>query len=80
VFLTALVLNTRNALSHNDPKFFDISGTNSAQLSKFSVAALFKTSGDYNSDAFVVNKAGAPDNLNYGIWMNGKCGNIKGRL
>ena len=24
---------------------------------------------DYNTDAFIVNKAGASDNKNYGIWM-----------
>ncbi|HKQ20979.1 MAG TPA: LamG-like jellyroll fold domain-containing protein, partial [Nitrososphaeraceae archaeon] len=52
-----------------DISYLDVNGTNSAQLSKFSVAAWFKTSNDYNSDAFIVNKAGASDKMNYGIWM-----------
>ena len=65
-----LALNFNTAFSQNeDISYLDVNGTNSAQLSKFSVAAWFKTSTDYNSNAFIVNKAGASDNMNYGIWM-----------
>ena len=44
------------------------------QLNQFSVAAWFKTSSNFASDAFIVNKGGsgseaAGQNLNYGIWM-----------
>jgi Concanavalin A-like lectin/glucanases superfamily len=67
---TVIVLNFNIAFSQNeDVSFLDVNGTNSAQLSKFSVAAWFKTSHDYNSDAFIVNKAGSSDKMNYGIWM-----------
>ncbi len=70
VLSTILVLNSNTAFSQNeDVSYLDVNGTNSAQLSKFSVAAWFKTSNDYNSDAFIVNKAGSTDNMNYGIWM-----------
>ncbi len=70
VLSTVLVLNFNTAFSQNeDVSFLDVNGTNSIQLSKFSVAAWFKTSNDYNSDAFIVNKAGSSDNMNYGIWM-----------
>ena len=45
------------------------------QLNQFSVAAWFKTSSNFGSDAYIVNKGGvgsdsAGQNLNYGIWMN----------
>ena len=67
---TLFVVNFQTAFSQNEEvSYLDVNGTNSAQLSKFSVAAWFKTSTDYNSDAFIVNKAGASDNMNYGIWM-----------
>jgi hypothetical protein len=76
LFLTvlsiALVLNTHAAFSQNETQevsYLDVNGTNSVQLSKFSVAAWFKTSTDYNSNAFIVNKAGSSDNMNYGVWM-----------
>ena len=70
VFLTLLVLNTRAVFSQNvDVSFLDVNSTNSSQLSKFSAAAWFKASADYNSYAFIVNKAGASDNLKYDIWM-----------
>jgi hypothetical protein len=44
------------------------------QLSQFSVATWFKTSTNFGSDAFIVNKGGSGSdssgqNLNYGIWM-----------
>jgi hypothetical protein len=56
VFLTLLVLNTRAVFSQNvDVSFLDVNSTNSSQLSKFSVAAWFKTSANYNSYAFIVN-------------------------
>lgn len=70
VLSTALFMNFQSAFSQNeDVSYLDVNGTNSALLSKFSVAAWFKTSNDFSSDAFIVNKAGASDNLNYGIWM-----------
>ena len=64
-----LILNFQSALSQNELSYLDVNSTSTAQLSKFSVAAWFKTSTDYNSNAFIVNKAGASDNLNYAIWM-----------
>jgi hypothetical protein len=53
----------------------DTPSSASLQLSQFSVAAWFKTSTNFASDAFIVNKGGigsdsAGQNLNYGIWMN----------
>jgi hypothetical protein len=64
-----LILNFQSAFSQNEISYLDVNSTSTTQLSKFSVAAWFKTSTDYNSNAFIVNKAGASDNLNYGIWM-----------
>jgi hypothetical protein len=65
-----LILNFQSVYSQNpEISYLDVNSTNSAQLSKFSVAAWFKTSTDYNSDAYIVNKGGASDNMNYGIWM-----------
>jgi hypothetical protein len=65
-----VILNVGTAFSQNaDVSYLDVNSSSSSQLSKFSVAAWFKTSADYNTDAFIVNKAGASDNLNYGIWM-----------
>ena len=70
VLSTVLVMNFNIAFSQNeDVSYLDVNGTNSVQLSKFSVAAWFKTSNDYNTNAFIVNKAGASDNMNYGVWM-----------
>jgi hypothetical protein len=70
VLSTVFFLNFNTAFSQNgDVSYLDVNGTNSLQLSKFSVAAWFKTSTDYNSNAFIVNKAGASNNMNYGIWM-----------
>src|SRR4029079_19251495 len=69
-FLSVVILNVGTAFSQNaDVSYLDVNSSSSSQLSKFSVAAWFKTSTDYNSNAFIVNKAGASDNLNYGIWM-----------
>jgi hypothetical protein len=44
------------------------------RLNQFSVAAWFKTSTDFASDALIINKGGrgsdsAGENMNYGIWM-----------
>jgi len=52
----------------------DVLSSSSLQLSQFSVAAWFKTSSNFASDAFIVNKGGAGSdssgqNLNYGMWM-----------
>src|SRR5574341_411173 len=68
-FLGVFILNVGTAFSQNDVSYLDVNSTSSTQLSKFSVAAWFKTSTDYSTDAFIVNKAGASDNKNYEIWM-----------
>jgi Concanavalin A-like lectin/glucanases superfamily/F5/8 type C domain/Bacterial Ig domain len=52
----------------------DVTSTNSLQLSQFSVTAWFKTSTNFATDAFIVNKGGvgsdsSGQNMNYGIWM-----------
>lgn len=52
----------------------DVTSTNLLQVSQFSVAAWFKTSTNFASDAFIVNKGGvgsesSGQNMNYGIWM-----------
>ena len=71
VLLTMFILNFQSVYSQNEEvSYLDVNSTNSAQLSKFSVGAWFKTSTDYNSNAFIVNKAGASENMNYGIWMS----------
>jgi len=54
--------------------FQDTPSSPSLQLSQFSAAAWFKTSTNFGSDAFIVNKGGmssdsAGQNMNYGIWM-----------
>jgi hypothetical protein len=70
ILSTMFILNFQSVFSQSeDISYLDVNSTNSAQLSKFSIAAWFKTSTDYKSDAFIVNKAGASDNMNYGIWM-----------
>ncbi len=62
------ILNFQPSYSQNpEVSYLDVNTTSS--VSKFSVAAWFKTSSNYKSDAYIVNKAGAGDNLNYGIWM-----------
>jgi concanavalin A-like lectin/glucanase superfamily protein/Big-like domain-containing protein/calcineurin-like phosphoesterase family protein len=53
----------------------DTPSSPSLQLSQFSVAAWFKTSANFGSDAYIANKGGvgsdsSGENLNYGIWMN----------
>jgi len=65
------ILNSQPVYSQNNQtevSHLDVNDTSS--VSKFSVAAWFKTSNDYNSNAFIVNKAGDTGNMNYGIWMN----------
>jgi len=52
----------------------DVTSTDSLQLSQFSVAAWFRTSTNFASDAIIVNKGGlgsesSGQNMNYGIWM-----------
>jgi Concanavalin A-like lectin/glucanases superfamily/F5/8 type C domain len=54
--------------------FQDVPNSPSLQLSSFSVAAWFKTSTNFGSDAFIVNKGGfgsesSGQNMNWGIWM-----------
>jgi predicted phosphodiesterase len=58
--------------SHND--VVSIPSTQSLKLSKFSVAAWFKTISNFGSEASIVNKGGfgtdsSGNNMNYGIWM-----------
>jgi Concanavalin A-like lectin/glucanases superfamily/Bacterial Ig domain/PKD domain len=63
-----LILNIQSSYSQNpEISYLDVNETSS--ISKFSVAAWFKTSANYDSDAFIVNKPGSSNNLNYGIWM-----------
>jgi hypothetical protein len=55
--------------------YFDVTSTNSLRISQFSVAAWFKTSTNFGSEAFIVNKGGtgsdsAGQNQNYQISMN----------
>jgi len=61
-------------LSLTGSNYQDVTSTNSLQLSQFSVAAWFKTSTNFDADAFIVNKGGvgsdsSGQNMNYGIWM-----------
>ena len=79
-----LYIGTSSAVTgtyHYSPSFVlsginyqDTTSSPSLQLSQFSVAAWFKTSTNFGTDAFIVNKGGAGSdssgqNLNYGIWM-----------
>jgi Concanavalin A-like lectin/glucanases superfamily len=55
--------------------YFDVASSPSLQLSQFSAAAWFKTSTNFATEAFIVNKGGfgsstPGENINYGIWMN----------
>src|SRR5919109_4572125 len=66
---------------HYDPYFvatgssYSVKGDDpSLRLTKFSVAAWFKTTKDYSGNAYIVNKGGSGSeskgkNMNYGIWM-----------
>ena len=58
----------------NGSNFNDTPDSASLRLNQFTVAAWFKTSTNFASDAFIVNKGGVGSdspgqNLNYGIWM-----------
>jgi len=70
---TIMILNSQHVYSQNpdteNPEVSHLDVNNTSTVSKFSVAAWFKTSNDFKSDAFIVNKAGDTGNLNYGIWM-----------
>jgi hypothetical protein len=69
-----LVLNASN--------FMDVKSNSSLQLTKFSIAAWFRTSEDYRSGTgtnyhFIVNKGGSGQerpgyNMNYGIWIDSR--------
>ena len=73
--------NAKSGSYHYSPSFtatgssfFDVASSSSLRLSQFSVAAWFKTSTNFGSNAFIVNKGGfgsesSGQNLNYGIWM-----------
>jgi hypothetical protein len=55
--------------------FNDTPDSASLRLNQFTVASWFKTSTNFGSDAYIVNKGGvgsdsSGQNLNYGIWMN----------
>ena len=63
-----LIFNFQTSYSQiPEVSYLDVNDTSS--VSKFSAAAWFKTSANYDSDAFIVNKPGSSNNLNYGIWM-----------
>ena len=62
------------SLSLSGSNFYDVNSTSILQLSEFSVATWFKTSSDFNTDSFIVNKGGfgfedAGLNMNYGLYM-----------
>jgi subtilisin len=62
------------SLSLTGSNYHDTPNSPSLQLSQFSVAAWFKTSTNFGSNALIVNKGGfgsdsSGQNLNYGIWM-----------
>ena len=59
--------------SHND--VVSIPSTQNLQLSKFSVAAWFKTTTNFGDEGYIANKGGhgtdsSGSNMNYGIWMS----------
>jgi hypothetical protein len=72
---------TETSKYHYEP-YYTLSGSNyadlpsstSLKLTTFTIASWFKTSKDYSSSAYIVNKGGsgsetAGKNMNYGIWM-----------
>ena len=66
-----LIFNIQSSYSQNpEVSYLDVNDTSS--VSRFSVAGWFRTSADYNSDAFIVNKPGSSNHMNYGIWMTNK--------
>ena len=69
--------NYSPSLTLTGSNFQDAASFPSLQLSQFSVAAWFKTSTNFGSNAFIVNKGGfgsesSGQNLNYGIWMTSR--------
>ena len=67
--------NYAPSLTASGSNYFDKTSATSLKSSQFSVAAWFKTSSNFGSDAVIVNKGGfgsetAGQNMNYGIWMN----------
>src|SRR4030095_14100142 len=70
LFSIVLILNSQPVHSKNrEVSYLDVN--DSSSVSKFSVAAWFKTSNNYKSDAYIVNKDGDGGNMNYGMWMTG---------
>ena len=74
-FSGSIGYNYAPSLTATGSNYFDVASSPSLQLSQFSVAAWFKTSTNFASNAFIVNKGGfgsesSGQNLNYGIWMN----------
>ncbi|HJU79044.1 MAG TPA: Ig-like domain-containing protein, partial [Nitrososphaeraceae archaeon] len=67
--------NYSPGLSLTGSNYQDTASSTALRPSQFSVAVWFKTSSNFGSDAFIVNKGGvgsdsSGQNLNYGIWMN----------
>lgn len=62
------------SLTLSGSNYQDVASTSALQLTQFSVAAWFKTSTNFGSSGYIVNKGGigsdsSGQNLNYGIWM-----------
>ena len=62
------------SLSLSGSNYQDVASTSALQLGQFSVAAWFKTSINFGTNGYIVNKGGigsdsAGQNMNYGIWM-----------
>ena len=67
--------NLLRLLWQHGATFNDTPDSASLRLNQFTVATWFKTSTNFASDAYIVNKGGvgsdsSGQNLNYGIWMN----------
>ena len=66
--------STKPSFAANGANYCDIPYRPSLGLEKFSLAAWFKTSANYDENAMIVNKGGSGselsgENMNYGIWM-----------
>jgi hypothetical protein len=62
------------SLTLSGSNYQDVASTSALQLGQFSVAAWFKTSINFGTNGYIVNKGGigsdsAGQNMNYGIWM-----------
>src|SRR4030095_8317275 len=68
LFSIVVILNSQPVHSKN-PEVSYLDVNDSSSVSKFSVAAWFKTSNNYKSDAYIVNKDGDGGNMNYVVWM-----------